>query len=398
MQDDASQQPFRLSTGGLFYSLGLRTHLLKEGEYRTRLVIAVLVTLSWLPLIVLSALTGTLTDSGTTVGLVSDWQPHVRCLFAIPALVIAAIIIDPIIGGALNGFRESGILPDEQRPKLEQALDELSRRRDAFLPDFVMLAIVALLAWSYVSGFADIGIENEPMSWMVAKADSDSPLTLAGWWSLLVSAPVLQILLYRWLWRFVIWAGFLYHFSRIKLTLEPSHPDLAAGLGPLKYTQGAFTIVFVALSAMVSVSLANEIMLTDLTLLQMRPFIIGFIVACIALTSLPLLFFAPKLVEAKRRGRRAYGVLGHKLTRAFDERWTDKDEASVGEDLLHAIDPSAMADYTAVYENVKGMHIIPVSLRSYALQAALLALPFLPLIFIEISFPEVMSRLLDSLV
>lgn len=398
MPDISSTQPFRLSTGGLFYSLGLGTHLLREGEYRTQRVIAVLIALSWVPLIVLSALSGTLTDSGTTVGLIGDWQPHVRCLFAIPVLVIAAIIIDPIISGAVNGFRESGILPDEQRPKLEQALEELSRRRDAFLPDFVMLAIVALLAWSYASGFAEIGIENEPTSWMVAEADSDSPLTLAGWWSLLVSAPLLQILLYRWLWRFLIWAGFLYRFSRIKLRLEPSHPDLAAGLGALKYTQGAFTVVFVALAAMVSVSLANEILFTDLTLLQTRPFIIGFIVACLALTSLPLLFFAPKLIETKRRGRRAYGALGHKLTRAFDERWADKDEAGVGEDLLHAIDPSAMADYTAVYENVKDMHVIPLSLRSYAFQAALLALPFLPLILIEVSLSDLMGRLFDSLV
>jgi hypothetical protein len=398
MQVDTSQQSFCLSTGGLFYSLGLRVHLLKEGEYRMGLVIAVLIALTWLPLIILSALDGTLTGAGTGLSLLADLKPHVRYLIAIPVLIIADIIIDPIIAGAINGFRESGILSEQDRPKFGAAVDELSRRRDAFLPDVAMLLIAAALAWSFISGAADVGIEDDVTSWMKTGAGSDAAFTLAGWWSLLVSSPIMQILLYRWLWRFIIWAGFLYRFSRIKLMLEPTHPDLAGGLGALKFTQGAFTVVFIAFGAMLSASIAEEILHTDLALVEVRPFVIGFIVACITLTNLPLLFFAPKLVEARRTGRRAYGALGHKLTRAFDEHWTDKDEAGVGDDLLHAIDPSAMADYSAVYENVKGMHIIPVSLRTYALQAVSLAVPFLPLIFIEMPLSEVMSRLLDSLV
>lgn len=398
MQDAASQQPFRLSTGGLFYSLGLGTHLLREGEYRTQRVIAVLVALTWLPLIILAALEGTLTGSGTDLNLLADIKPHVRFLFAVPILVIAGIIIDPIIAGAINGFRESGILSDHDRPKFDEAVHELSRRRDAFLPDIVIFGITVALIWSYASGMADFGIEDDTSSWLASPSGAHHPLTFTGWWHVLVSAPILQILLFRWIWRFLIWAGFLYRFSRIKLMLEPAHPDLAGGLGMLKGTQSAFTVIFVAFGAMLSVSIGQEVIYTDLTLIQARPYIVGFIVACIAITSLPLLFFAPKLIKAKRRGRRAYGVLGHKLTRAFDERWTDRKEADLGEELLHAIDPSAMADYTAVYENVRDMRIIPMSWRGYVLQAALLATPFLPLIFIEIPLGELMSRMLDSLV
>lgn len=60
--------------------------------------------------------------------------------------------------------------------------------------------------------------------------------------------------------------------------------------------------------------------------------------------------------------------------------------------------PWAMADYTALYENFKGTHIIPVSLKSQVLQATMLATPFLPLILIEISLSALMGRLLNSLV
>lgn len=83
------------------------------------------------------------------------------------------------------------------------------------------------------------------------------------------------------------------------------------------------------------------------------------------------------------------------LARAFDSSWADKNETGLGKSLLHAVDPSAMADYSAAYENVKGMHIVPASLRSYALQAAMLAVPFLPLILIEMPFLDVLGRLLD---
>lgn len=398
MPASSSPQPFRLSTGGLFYSLGLRMRLLSEDQYRIDRVIAALIALTWLPLVILSVLEGTLTVGGTELSLLTDLEPHVRCLVAMPILVIADILIDPIVDGAIREFKQSGILSEQDRPRFDKAVQELSRRRDSYLPDIAMLLITAALTRTFISGVADIGIENDTDSWMMASTGDAATFTLGGWWYLLISSPILQILLYRWLWRFAIWAGFLYRFSRIKLMLEPTHPDLAGGLGVLKYSQGAFIVVFVGFGAMVSVSLAGEIMRTDLTLIQTRPLIVGFIAGCIALTSLPLLFFAPKLVEARRRGRRAYGALGHKLTRAFDERWTDKDEAGLGEDLLQAIDPSAMADYSALYENVKGMRIIPVSLRSYAWQASLLAIPFLPLIFIEIPFSDVMGRVLDSLV
>ncbi len=149
---------------------------------------------------------------------------------------------------------------------------------------------------------------------------------------------------------------------------------------------------------MISVAIAQEIMHTDLTLSQVRPLIIGFIIAAIALDSLPLAFFTSQLIDARRRGRRAYGALAHKQTRAFDAGWIDKDKESIGEDLMHAVDPSAMADYSAVYENVKSMYVVPASLRHYTLQAAILAVPFLPLILIEVPISDLLGRLLDSLV
>src|SRR5258705_13945431 len=74
-------------------------------------------------------------------------------------------------------------------------------------------------------------------------------LTLAGYWYVFVSIPILQLLLLRWYVRLFIWYRFLWHISRLNLHLVPTHPDHCAGLaflgkssyafGPILFAQGA---------------------------------------------------------------------------------------------------------------------------------------------------------------
>jgi hypothetical protein len=397
MPNSPESTSFRLSAGGLCYRLALQAGLCREDVFGSRRLVFVLIALTWLPLVILSALGGTLNGGETGLNLLADLKPHVRCLVAVPLLVLAGNLIDPVISAVIDGFRQTGILADQKQPAFDKAVGDLARRRDAWLPDVIMLLVIAALTWAFASGVADVGVESDTNSWMQSEAD-DAPFTLAGWWYLIVSSPILQILLYRWLWRFGIWANFLYRVSRIPLNLEPTHPDLAGGLGALKFAQGAFTIVFIAFGAMISVSLAQEIIRTDISLTEVTPLIAGFVVACIILSLAPLLFFIVPLIDAKRRGRAAYGALGQKLTRAFDERWTRSDKAGLGEEMLQAVDPSAMADYSGLYENVRNMHVVPVSLRELSVQAVLLAAPFLPLILIDVPLADLIGRLVNSLV
>ncbi len=54
--------------------------------------------------------------------------------------------------------------------------------------------------------------------------------SLAGWWHLLVSLPLLLILFFGWIWRLALWARFLFLMSRLNLRLIPAHPDNVGGL------------------------------------------------------------------------------------------------------------------------------------------------------------------------
>jgi len=89
--------------------------------------------------------------------------------------------------------------------------------------------------------------------------------------------------------------------------------------------------------------------------------------------------------------------LGHKLSKAFHDKWAGYDKSTAGQEVLTSVDPSALADYNAVYETVREMHIIPMTLRGYLTQIIILLTPFVPLVFLQMPLSDVIKRLLDTL-
>lgn len=360
--------------------------------------VAVFVVAAWLPLVLLCLYEGTLAGTEAGLSLLGDTKPYVRYFASLPLLIIADAVIDPLIAGVIRSVGSSDILPEAYRPRYQQALNALARGRDSHLADIIIIGIITLTIVAYVIDIDDIPHAASTGSWMLTQTGATYQPSYAGWWFVLVSTPLLHILLYRWLWRFWLWSVFLFRLSRIELTLEPTHPDLAGGLGMLKSGQNTFIILFFAFGTMLTARLAEEMLYSDLTLIEMRPIALGYVVVSLVINSLPLTFFAVQLGRAKYRGRRIYGALAQQLSRAFDEKWRQNEDSDRGGKLLEAIDPSAMADYTALYENVRKMRFLPINPRDYIVQAALLSLPFALLIFTKVSFNEVLEKLFETLV
>jgi len=195
----------------------------------------------------------------------------------------------------------------------------------------------------------------------------------------------------------MIWCEFLFRVSRIDLRLEPTHPDLAAGLGILKVGEFAFIMLFLAFGSMVSAALAHEILYTEGTLAQMQIVVAGYVVGLLFVMKLPLFFFSTQLIKAKSRGRVDYGALGYRLSQAFDEKWGETTDGDAGRKLLDGADSSTACDYADVYGAVRDMRIAPIGLRDYLTQAIILLLPFLPLVLTETSLTEELNRLIDAL-
>jgi hypothetical protein len=114
--------------------------------------------------------------------------------------------------------------------------------------------------------------------------------------------------------------------------------------------------------------------------------------------TLPLVFFTGHLIQAKRRGRLVYGDLGYRLSEAFDRKWGDPEDKSSGEELLKTADASSVCDYADVYEVVREMQYLPIRIKDFTAQAFLLAMPFIPLVFINMPVTVVIKRIFESLI
>lgn len=392
-----SPASFTLSTGGLIYALSVRLNGRQSGSYKIRRRIIFLFAITWLPVFLLSAFEGNLLNRQLAIPFVSDPIPYVRYFVTLPILVVADAIIDPLIAAVINGFSLSGMLPQSSRTEFQHAFRVMDRRNDSYLADVVILAVAALFVASVFFSPVEQADGVAGSTWIAVSAGAHYRITYAGWWFYLVASPVLMVMLFRWFWRFLIWCEFMFRVSRIKLDLESSHPDLVGGLGVLRNSQNSFLVIFFAFGTLLSVSFANEILHTDAILTMAGPLVLGFIVVCILITTLPLLFFTPQLILTKHRGRIQYGALGYRLSRAFEEKWTENIHSDTGRKLLEATDSSTVCDYSTVYDVVRSMRIVPVSVRDYGIQAIVLLIPFAPLVLTEVSFSELVKRLVDTL-
>ena len=393
----ASEKSFRLSTGGLFYELNTMLHIQVPGRYSIKRRLALLTTISWLPLLLLATMEGNLFNSSLDMPFVYDLKPYVRYLLVLPLLIVADTIIDPLIAMNIRSIRSSGILGEDNHDRYQAAFNRLENRKDSKIADIIILLIISATLLTYVSNLNDLDIFTDFTNWMMVSGTIEPMLTGAGWWFFAVSSPILQILIYRWFWRLYLWAEFLFRISKIKLKLQPTHPDLAGGLGILKNGENAFMLIFIAFGTMLSVSLAQEILYTDITLADARPLIIGYIVVVLIIMTLPLMFFSTHLIKAKHWGRVAYGGLGYRLSRAFDKKWANPEDQTNGDELLKTADASAVCDYSDIYDAVRNMRFLPLNIKSYAVQALVLAIPFIPLIFTEVPVAAVITRLMDAM-
>ena len=153
-----------------------------------------------------------------------------------------------------------------------------------------------------------------------------------------------------------------------------------------------------AVGAMMSATLANEIIHLGRTLLEVQLEIIGFVLICFAIITGPLCTFFSQLLSAKRRELRRYSVLAYQLSEAFHTKWIKYTNGGQGKELITAVDASAMADYSVVYETISSMRLIPLKRRKVIRLILILVAPFIPLVFTQISLKEALQRLAETLV
>jgi hypothetical protein len=394
----STPKKFSLSAGGLLYLAQRWIRGPESPDFPIPTQILITVALLWLPIVLLSLFEGTFSGTDVAEPLISDIVPHVRLLIAIPLLLVADLAIDPAAHLAVRDLETSGVVQRAELPRFQAALKKMRDARDAMWPDIVIVLLAFGFIWLFKSGYGDAAVKAAATSWAWTVKDGAVGYTVAGWWYLLVSGPMFQVILFRWFWRYAIWTRMLFRLSRLPLTLQPTHADLAGGIGYLGVAQQSFVTVFLAFATVASSTIAHDLLSGGNAVRDTRLEIIVLVIGLVAIIYAPLFFFSRQLFVARRSGLKAYGSLGYKLSEAFHDKWALQNEEAIGKDLLGSTDPSAMADYSATYDNVRSMRLIPATLKGVLLVAGILLAPFLPLALIEFSIQDLLRLLADALV
>jgi len=344
---------------------------------------------AWLPLLILSALQGTLLTN-VKIPFLFDPSAHIRFLFSVPLLIVAEVVIGPRIVAATSHFITAGLIREDRYPDFDAAIVDGLRLRDS------TLAEAAILAITYFGAFVSIRFLSPTVStWHALVTESGHRFTLAGYWYALVALPIFQFLVYRWLWRTFIWCRFLRQASKLDLELVPTHPDQAAGLGFLGETHRLFAIFIFAYAATASAIAGREVLFDRVSIQSYKIPITALVVVMLLIFLGPLFMFAPILLRTRRKGLHEYSTLACKLGRLYDRKWVKGNP--LGESLLSTPDNTSLANYSHDYELVDRMRVFPFEPRTAVALALAGLIPMVPLLATVMPMDEIFKLLLKAL-
>ena len=202
-----SKQPddFSLVLGGPLFQFFLRARLTTDTLNWVKRRVIVISQFTWLPLLVLSVLSGDAAGGGSKVPFFYDIDVHVRFLVALPLLLVAELLVHQRIRLTVRQFIERGIVLSQTRLQFEAIIGSAMRLRNSMVIE-VLLIVLVLTAGHYLWSSQ---MALEAATWYAALADRQLRFSPAGYWYAFVSIPVFQFLLLRWYFRIFIWARFL---------------------------------------------------------------------------------------------------------------------------------------------------------------------------------------------
>jgi hypothetical protein len=384
-------RPFLLMEGGPLYHIEKRVGLIKANAplMIKRAIFAAVLT--WLPLLILSAIQGTAIGHKVPVPFLLDFGAYTRFLIAIPLLLLAEISLGPRIAEAAEHFVTSGVILEKDFQKFDNAVESGLKLRDSILAEIV----IAILAYVFsISAFRALAIHVS--TWSVARINGAMSITWAGWWLILVCAPLAQFLVLRWLWRLFLWFRFLAHVRQLDIQLFPTHPDEAGGIGFVGEAQRFFGILVFSYSLGVAGVIANNVVFDKIPLKHFAPAIGVYAIIALLLIVAPLTVFTGKLIVARRLGLHNYGTLATSYTGSFDKKWI-RGENPEGEKLLGTADIQSLADLGNSYSFIEEMRILPVKPGPLLQLVAAALLPMAPLLLTVMPLEDILKLLMKVL-
>jgi hypothetical protein len=357
---------------GMLFRLRRRDSGMRDKYRSTMMCAGIVAVIGWAPLVALAVFQSLVSGEPGATTFFSDFAVTARSLIAAPLFVLAEWLSLPRLTGIASHFRTAGLVSSADDARFDAAWNSTLRLRDSMAADVVLIALAYATVAALMSA---VPLSLYPQWHLAPSRDAYSP---AGWWHVLVSLPILLVLLLTWLWRLVLWGRFLFRMSRLDLRLVPAHPDRTAGLRFAGYSVQAFSLVALALGAVVAGATANRILTTGAQPESFWMTPVALVAVLIAIFEGPLLVFCSHLLRAWRRGTLQYSALAGSLGRQFEKKWL-RPGAVVDEDVLGVPDFSATTDLYQVTSNVYEVRLVPLSVASLGILVGMALIPFLVL-------------------
>ncbi len=380
--------------GGPAYRLMQRLGLIRgEGPSLGRRMIGFLL-ITWVPLLILALSEGLALGPTPRESLLLDFPTYARFFLAVPLLFLSEVIVGPRLQTAGLYFVRGNFVRPEEMPAVEAAILRAWGRREALLPELLMLGVALIGAWQLTMD-TWVGAVSAT-TWRTSVTEAGTSFTWAGLWYYFLAAPLLQFFVFRWIWRLVSWTLFLRDMARLDLDLVPTHPDRAAGLGFLGGAHLALAIFPFAFSCVLSAHVAFQVHFEAVPVMSFKIVFAVYLVAMLLLVLGPLLIFAPLLARARRQGLRQYSLLANDYNRAFHQKWV-AGPPPADEPLLGSADIQSLADLGNSFGMIREMKIFPFSQQQILQIAVVACLPGLPLIFLVMPVGEILQLLAGAL-
>jgi hypothetical protein len=368
---DAPKSPVHPFEAGPFPSVETAFQRLGAGSPRPARRALLVAMAAWLPLLLLAGLQGLAWRAEPREAFLLDLSAHARYLVALPILVFARSRTLASLNRIGRHFLEAGFITDADRPSYD-ALMASTRR--LLCSGRVALALVVA---AYAGTLAGLSLlyPATVSTWTAPITGGTGALSLAGWWRLLVSQPLFNLLVALWLWRLVLWARFVWRVAWLDLQLVPAHPDLRGGLQFVTTSLRSFILVTFALSAAIAGGVAELVAFGGRPLAEFGTLVgvlVGVVLLLFAAPLLPLTF---PLRRAKVHGIYAYGELSALVGRRFETRWAAP-TSRIGDEALEATDFSNIGGLFGAAANVRQMQIYPIGLRALVPLVIAALLPF----------------------
>lgn len=348
--------------------------------------------LAWVPVAVWAWLEGRAVPPLAAEPLLGHFGVQVRCLVAIPLLILAEGPAQAMTLRILPHFVRSGLIQDSQIPAFRDALAAAARVRDATLPWVAMLG--AVLALNVV---AELTHRSHEVTWGVEQAGGGEGLGFGALWFQYVSRAIHMALLVAWFWRIVLVWSLFRRIAKLELSLVPTHPDRAGGLGFLEQVPNMFAPVVLAIGSVLAARWGHDIVYHGVHVKDLRLQMGAFVILALVLFLSPLLAFAPLMAATKRRALLEYSSLVGHHGRLVRDRWIGG-QAVADDALLDAPEIGPVADTGPIYDSVASMQILLIGKATVVPLLAAAVVPLVPVLAIEIPITTILAALAKAVI